>query len=154
MIIGAKTYCQFVDGDGAFGQGWVGDDNPDSMPPAGIFDVLIDEPRGTVLTPLHPHSRLILHIPKSQRIMLWLALNYYGDYFDHGEIRKRANLLDEQQVYQTKRHLARLVGDKMLGRMILEGRNGFYGVKLGTWSFLWLRRQEDPESSDLLRLSA
>lgn len=120
------------------------------------WDLVIDEFAGTIQVSACGEPQIILKVPRRQRAFLWLILQNIGKQLSYQYIERAFGLLrvDESsarnhRVHQYRRELSKLLGEQLRDRVIYRSCDEQYPIQTSGWTFLWIRRDRDPQRSDL-----
>lgn len=121
------------------------------IPKQANYDIVVDELALTVQVGDGDPVGL-MEIPRMQRGMLGMALLNVGKRISHVDIQNffGADDLEPESVYRYRNALKQLLGEDLRDRVIEQGVSKKYLIPSTGWSYLWLRRCEDPHQSELL----
>jgi hypothetical protein len=115
------------------------------------YDLVVDE--HDCLMPNKNENSLILKANREQRAMLWLIMTRAPGEITHREIAVLYDVAvdDWNRIYRPKVVLKQLLGAELRDRIIGLGHEAKrYAVYQSGWSFLWIRRHQNPDQSDLI----
>jgi hypothetical protein len=119
------------------------------------YDFVIDEPNDelTVEKGDRAGRYSIVKSPGMGRGTLWLVLTHVGTFVSREDMKELFRPASPSpDYYQYRHHLGKLIGENLRDKLMEEGGGQLYKIPKESWSFLWLRKTRNWNSSLLRHL--